>query len=141
MGFILLAGLLMFLITIIRWGLESLRKHKDTAVPQQLKRWARLTASAFALLYLVFIFGITGLFMDLEPVFAVPKIFFHSMGWQARLLPLANLLPVLAAAMLVFAILAWLKSQWKLSQRLAYTMLTILAGLNLWLLYYWNLLF
>src|SRR5690606_14477692 len=73
---LLLVGLLLFVGTLISWliaFLGNLRKRE----PQPLGgRLARLTAVLFGLLFLLFILGFLVVFLDLDPAFGVPRIFF-----------------------------------------------------------------
>lgn len=47
---------------------------------------------------------------------------------------------ILALALPVFAVLAWLKGWWKNSTRVHYTLVTLAVFAGIWWAHYWNLL-
>jgi hypothetical protein len=100
---------------------------------------ARWVAAFFGLLWLVVLLGITSIFMDIVPVFGYPRIIFEAVPLLNALLALSYGLAGLALAILVFAVLAWVRSYWRLGGRIFYTLLALFALLLTWSLAYWNL--
>ena len=138
-----LSGTLLFLGALIAWPIGFFigrRKRPATArstpLPARLARWA---AAIFGLLWLTVLLGITSLFIDILPGFGVPRIIFENPPLLSFLLALSYVLVGLALAILVFAVLAWVRRYWSLGGRIFYSLLALLALLLTWALVYWNL--
>ena len=78
--------------------------------------------------------------MDILPGFGVPRLYFETPPALNFLLALSYVLAGLALAILVFAVLAWLRRYWSLGGRIFYSLLAVMALLLTWVLLYWNLL-
>jgi hypothetical protein len=139
-----LSGSLLFLGALIAWPIGFLvgrRKRPATAQPNPLPaRLARWAAALFGLLWLAILLGITSLFIDSLPGFGVPRIIFETPPLLTFLLALSYVLVGLALAILIFAVLAWLRRYWSLGGRIFYSLLALIALLLSWALVYWNLL-
>jgi CubicO group peptidase (beta-lactamase class C family) len=137
-------GTLLFLGALVVWpiGFFAGRRKRllgsslPTPRPARLARWA---AAFFGLLWLVVLLGITSIFMDIVPVFGQPRIIFEAVPRLNVLLALSYGLAGLALAILVFAVLAWMRSYWRLGGRIFYSILALLALFLTWSLAYWNL--
>ena len=137
-------GTLLFLGALIVWPIGYFagrrKRSMDSSLPipgpARLARWA---AAFFGLLWLVVLLGITSIFMDIVPVFGYPRIIFEAVPRLNVLLALSYGLAGLALAILVFAVLAWVRSYWRLGGRIFYTLLALFALLLTWSLAYWNL--
>ena len=138
-----LSGTLLFLGALIAWLIGFFigrRKRPATAqpipLPARLARWA---AALFGLLWLVILLGITSLFINILPGFGVPRIIFENPPLLSFLLALSYVLVGLTLAILVFAVLVWVRRYWSLGGRIFYSLLALLALLLTWTLVYWNL--
>ena len=140
---VFVVGTLMFLGALVVWpiGFIAGRRKRSlvstpTPRPARLARWA---AALFGLLWLVVLLGITSIFMDIVPVFGIPRIIYEAMPRLNVVLALSYGLAGLALSILVFAVLAWLRSYWRLGGRIFYSLLAFMALLLTWSLAYWNL--
>jgi len=138
-----LSGTLLFLGAVIAWPIGFFAGRRrgrpaspPTPLPARLARWA---AVFFGLLWLVILLGITSIFIDIIPVFGAPRIIFENVPLLNILLSLSYVLGGLALAILVFAVLAWVRRYWSLGGRIFYSLLALLALLLIWWLAYWNL--
>lgn len=139
-----LSGTLLFLGALIAWPIGFFigrRRRTATAqanpLPARLARWV---AALFGLLWLVVLLGITSLFIDILPGFGVPRLIFETPPLLTFLLAVSYVLVGLALAILVFAVLAWVRRYWSLSGRIFYSLLAFMVLLLTWALVYWNLL-
>jgi CubicO group peptidase (beta-lactamase class C family) len=137
------SGTLLFLGALIVWpiGFFTRRRKRSlgsqpTPRPAWLARWA---AALFGILWLVILLGIMSIFIDILPVFGSPRIIFETVPLLNILLSLSYVLGGLALAILVFAVLAWVRRYWSLGGRIFYSMLALVALLLTWSLAYWNL--
>jgi len=139
-----LTGTLLFLGAIVAWPISFFigrRKRSDAAQATPLSaRLAHWAAALFGLLLLLSMLGFTSFFMDILPGFGVPKLYFETPPVLNFLLALSYVLAGLALAILVFAVLAWLRRYWSLGGRIFYSLLAVMALLLTWVLLYWNLL-
>ncbi len=138
------SGTLLLLGALIAWpiGFFIGRRRQPpasqpTPLPARLARWA---AALFGLLLLVCLLGFAAIFANILPGFGVPRIWFGTPPLLSILIALSYVLGVLALAMLVFAVLAWVRRYWSLGGRIFYTLLALFALLITWSLVYWNLL-
>ena len=134
---------LMFLGALIAWPIRyfSGRRKQPAAsesspLPARLARWA---AALFGLLLLACLVGFTALFTDILPGFGQLRIIFETPLLLNFLLALSYVLGGLALAILIFAVLAWVRHYWNLGGRIFYSLLAMLAVLLTWSLVYWNL--
>ncbi len=138
---ILVGGAILFLVAIIAWLVDFFRGLRKKDNRTLLARLARLNASLFGGLYLFFIVSFGSIFMDINPAFGVPDVFFEMPANFDLLLFIPVLLAILGILMLGFALIAWNKRFWNGKSRIRYTVLTIFGVTTLWSLYFWNLLF
>jgi len=139
-GLLLSLGLLFFLGALIGWPIayfNSLPRREPQPILARLARWV---AVLFGLLLLIFLFLLGAIISDVLPGFGVPSIFFRNPPLLDVWISLTPILAVLAAAMLVFCVLAWINRYWRPGSRIFYTLLTLLAISLVWALYFWNLL-
>jgi len=139
-----LSSTLLFLAALIAWPISfftrrrrQLPSSQPTPLPSRLARWA---AALFGLLWLGILLGITSIFTDILPGFGFPRIIFETPPILNFLMSISYLVGGLALAMLVFAMLAWVRRYWSLGGRIFYTLLALLALLLTLSLVYWNLL-
>jgi len=133
-------SLFIFLAAVIAYPARGLvRRHYRKAypaavLPSQLgERLALWTGWVLALLSLVFWIVFSLVMSNLNNlVFGLPPA-------VDVLMVIPYILVVLAAGMLVFAVLAWVKRYWTLTGRIFYTLLALAATAHVWFLNYWNL--
>ncbi|MBN2046518.1 MAG: beta-lactamase family protein [Anaerolineaceae bacterium] len=135
-----IGGLLLFLIAVLCWIGDFRRRRADDPQPNTGERLARWSAAAFGVCYTFFVAVLAMQFLNLNPGFGVPQIFLGAPAWFDLFLQFPIILIILALAMLVFCLIAWIKQYWHVRGRLFFTLLTLLALSNLWGLSYWNLL-
>ena len=80
------------------------------------------------------------IFTNILPGYGVPSIWFETPTTLTILLSLSYVLGLLALAILVFAVIAWVKHYWSLGGRVFYSLLAISALAISWSLVYWDLL-
>lgn len=139
-GMLLVGGLLLFLGTLMSWlsaFLGNLRQREPRA---SWARLARLTAALFGLLFLLFILGLLAVFMDIDPAYGVPRVFFTTPPVLNTLLVFPLLMLIAALTMPVFALLAWKNKWWRARGRMHYTLLAVVALALVWVMAYWNFL-
>lgn len=141
-GLLIGSGLLLLLTATLGWAYASIvrliRREKNGASKAAL--FARLCAVFCGLVVLFLLTGLMGMIGAVDPAFGVPRIFFQDTGAMDSLLVLPYLITLAAAGMLVFTILAWLKSFWTRGARIHYTVLTLSVLGVTWTLHYTNLL-
>jgi CubicO group peptidase (beta-lactamase class C family) len=137
---ILLGGAILFLATLVGWGISFGRGLRQKEPRPFLARLARVTGALFGLGWLLFVMTMGTIFSDIDPAYGVPKVFFGDSQLVNMLEGLSPLLLVLGVAMLAFTIVAWWKRLWTLGGRVFYTFSSLWALAILWSLHYWNLL-
>ena len=137
---ILLGGALLFLGALVGWGISFLRGLIRRQPGRTGPRMARLAAALFGLGFLAFIVLFGVMVGNVDPAYGVPSFFFEVPSWFGALARLPVVLALLAAAMLVFALLAWWKRYWTAGGRLFYSLLALFALAAVWSLSYWNFL-
>lgn len=137
---ILFGGALLYLGTLVGWGISFVRGLIRREVRPLPARLARLAAGLFGLAFLGFLVLLGAVFGDVDPAYGVPRIFFDAPDWFGLVANLPNLIGLLGVALLAFAGVVWWKRYWTLAGRLCYTALTAWAWAILWSLSYWNLL-
>lgn len=138
-GLLFIGSLLLFLGTLIGWSIAffaRLRKRQPGALAPRAARWI---AALFGLLFIVFLLMLVGLFTNINPAFGVPAILFETPPGMGVLMALPMIMAVLALAMLVFAVLAWIRCYWGWGGRIHYTLLALSALALIWALSYWNM--
>lgn len=101
---------------------------------------ARLTAILGGLLLFLLIVGIIGIVSDIDPAFNVPRTFFAGDEAFKSILAIPYLIALSTAAIVVFAIVAWLKKYWTALARIHYTLIALSCIGIIWVMFYNNLL-
>ena len=96
------------------------------------ERLARLTAWVFALLATLYIGIMAGVLRDLN------NVIFGAPPFLARLTFVPWLLALLAVAVVVWAVVAWMRGYWTLWGRILYTALALLGAGYVWFLWFWR---
>lgn len=137
---LVVGGILLFLLSAFGWlvAFASCRRQKLPA--PRLATVARWSAVLFGVLLVVIVAMLVGIVGDTHPDYGVPRIFFGAPPALTVLLALPFGLAALALAMVVFAVIAWLKRFWGWFGRLHYSALTATAVAVVWLFWYWKLL-
>jgi hypothetical protein len=137
------SGAVLFLGALVAWPIASIIKRRrslpdaePTPYPARLARWG---AALFGLLLLVSALGVTSAFLNILPGFGVPIVWFEIPPLLNMMLALSYVLAGLAIAMVVFAVLAWVRRYWSPAGRIFYSLLGVMAVLLVWALAYWNL--
>lgn len=131
----------LFLATMITWAVSLTGSLKRREKQSPLASWLpRLAAVLFGLVLLVLMFGMAGTFLDINPAFGVPGIYFGIPESLSVLLVMPVVLGILALVMVIFSILSWTMKYWSAGGRIFYSLLTVLALAVVWGLIYWNLL-
>jgi len=134
----LLLCLLLFLVNVLFWPLRYLVnriKHRDLSGDSRplyvrVAIWLAWGVSALGLF-----FAIAFLITSVGPHIAhgIPPA-------TAKLLLIPIIMSVLIVAMVIFAILAWLRSDGSVGMRVFYTLVTVASVTFIWWLSNWNLL-
>lgn len=139
-----LAGLSLLLLlgSTIGWvagfGRRLLRKQKTHSPGVAIA--ARWTGIVYTLLALAFLVGLGSIVGQVDPAFGVPRIFFEDPPGMEILMILPLLMAITGVAVLLFAVLAWMKGFWRLGVCIHYTLFTASSLALLWVMYFWNLL-
>lgn len=141
-GFILVLNLLLFVTAMGGWVYAAigrmLRKEKSPSNKTALA--ARVCAFILGLLLIVFLVGLFGTLMDIDPAFGVPRIIMEDTGALDSLLILPYIIGAAILGMACFTALAWVKKYWNRAARIHYSLLT-LGSLGLaWIMIFVNLL-
>jgi CubicO group peptidase (beta-lactamase class C family) len=139
-GLLLVCGLLFFFCTTLGWGLSFLSGLRKREPRPLLTRLARLVGVLFGLTFVVFLFGFLAIFVDVDPAFGVPRIFFEMPPSMSFVMALPRIVAGLGVVMLLFCILAWAKRYWTAAGRIHYSLLALTGAALVWVLYYWNFL-
>jgi len=138
--FILVGGLILFLIAMISWIVSffgGLKQHEKRPL---LARLSRLSAGLFGIFFLYFLVNFGSVFADTHPAFGVPRAWFGMPANSDQLFFIPILMAIFGLTTLVFAVINWVKGIWTIKSRLFYTLLTLFALAILWSFYFWNLL-
>jgi hypothetical protein len=139
-GLLIGFGLLLFMVTLMGWGIAALIRPGKNQPSPLLSCLARWTGVLFAVVLIVILTGWVSLLMITDPVFDQPVISFSRPPLFYVLYQLTYILAGLGVLMLIFAGLGWVRHLWNAVRRLHYSLLA-LSGLSLlWELWYWNLL-
>ncbi len=138
--FILVGGAILFLITIIIWIVSFFKGRIQREKRPLLARFSRLSAGLFGFFYLVFLVGFGSVFMDTDPAFGVPRVFFGMPANSELLFIIPKFMAIFGLTTLVFVVLNWIKGFWTIKSRLFYSLLTVFTLAILWSFYFWNLL-
>lgn len=137
---LIVLGTLLFLGTLISWLIALVGNLRKRTPQPRLGRLARLAAALFGLLFLTFLVGFLSAFMDINPAYGIPNVFFTDSPLLDMLMRLPLLLLILGATLPLFTILVWKNGTWRIGSRVHYTLLALFALALLWVLAYWNLL-
>src|SRR5690606_18798662 len=135
-----IGGFLLFLGTLIGWLIAfpvHLRKREAQPLAGRL---ARLVAAVFGLSFLLFILGLLSIFLDIDPAYGVPRIFFTTPPMLNTVMVFPVLMLLAGLTMPIFALLAWRNGWWRLGGRIHYALLAVVALALLWAMVYWNFL-
>ncbi|MFN3331625.1 MAG: serine hydrolase [Caldilinea sp.] len=137
---LVVGGILLFLLSAFGWLVAFVSCWRQKAPSPRLAVVARWSAALFGALLVAILAMLVGIVGDIHPDYGVPRIFFGAPPALTVLLALPFGLAALALAMMVFAVIAWLKRFWSWFGRLHYSALTVTAMAVVWLLWYWKLL-
>ena len=143
---ILLLSSLAFIIgSLVYWGLKAValkirgKKMNGSGVPAESK-WAKRTAVLLGLLTLIFLFGflVEG---EVDPVYQLPAQAYTPpsilTSFMDATVPYAFIL--VAAGVLFFAVMSWVKGYWKPAGRIHYTLFALSSAVLSWMFYFWNI--
>jgi CubicO group peptidase (beta-lactamase class C family) len=141
-GVLLIGGLTLFLLSLLVWlvAYVAMRRRAPDDLPETPARLARWVAVLFVLQALIFLIAFMAIMGDVDPAYGVPGVFFGEAPGLNVVLLLPFGVALLALAMLVMAVLAWIKGYWNRLGRIHYTLLTAAALAWVWFLAFWNLL-
>lgn len=140
----LISSILFILGSVLYWGLKALirrmrkRNIKGSIAPAGAV-WAKRTVSVLGLLTFVFVGGfLSG--GEVDPVYQLPAEAFMPPSALSTLIDavVPHGMVLLALAVLVFTVLAWVKGYWKAAGRIHYTLIAVFSGVLSWLFYFWN---
>ena len=140
-AFIFIGGILLFLITIIAWFISFIKGLKTHDSRKLAGRVGRLIAALFGISLFAFLIAFASIFMDINPAFGVPNIYFSNPPILDSLMQVPKVLAVLAMVMVIFCVLAWIYKYWSKKARIYYHLLTVLALAVVGSMIYWNMLF
>jgi CubicO group peptidase (beta-lactamase class C family) len=139
-GLLVMVGLLFFFCTTLAWGLSFLSGLRKREPRPLMARLARLVGVSFGLVFVAFLIGFMVIFMDIDPAFGVPRLFFGRPPSMEFVMTLPRIAAGLSAALLLFCALAWVKRYWNVAGRVHYSLLALTGVALVWVLYYWNFL-
>jgi CubicO group peptidase (beta-lactamase class C family) len=120
------------MVTVLVGGVGAIVNRRTGRLERTMGReLANWSAGLFALLALIFVAVRLSTLSNPELITGLP-------AWSNLLFWVPWALLGLGAAMALFAISAWVLGWWSLFRRLYYTLITLLAGVLLALLAYWN---
>lgn len=141
-GLFLGSGLILLITAALGWIYASLgRLHRrENGLEPKSALAARLTVILDGLLLFILFTGIIGIVSDIDPAFNVPRAFFAGDEAFKSLLVIPYLITLSTAAIVVFAIVSWLKKYWTVGARIHYTLIAISCIGIIWVMFYYNLL-
>ena len=130
----------MLISTLIFWPLGALIRQLRKQSAQKPVSWGAVAARLWAAL----VAGMTVLFLlrDFGVLYGgtLPQFVWGITPDMIESLQSMYLPVMLALALPIFAILAWVKGWWKVSMRVYYTFVTLAVFAGIWWVNYWNLL-
>ena len=141
-GLFLGGGFILLITAALGWIYSSsgrLRRRENGLAPKGALA-ARLTVILDGLLLFILFTGIIGIVSDIVPAFNVPRAFFAGDEAFKSLLVIPYLIALSTAAIVVFAIVSWLKKYWSVGARIHYTLIAISCIGIIWVMFYYNLL-
>jgi CubicO group peptidase (beta-lactamase class C family) len=133
---------LLFLGAMIVWPIKYVYGRLRGTATQRASlsaRAARWTAALFGLLLIATSVAMVVVFTDILPGFGVARVVFGMTPVLRVALLLSWVAGVLALAILVLAVLAWVRRTWTPAGRIFYSLLALSALLLTWSLAYWDL--
>ncbi len=141
-GLLIGGSLLLFFSAAVGWIYASVgrlyRRESGRAPKGALA--ARLTVVLCGLFLFILFAGIIGIVSDIDPAFNVPRAFFAGDEAFKSLLFIPYLIALSTAAIVVFAIVAWLKKYWTVGARIHYTLIALSCFGMIWIMLYYNFL-
>lgn len=141
----LLSSLAFITGSLLFWGIKALAvkirgRKAQSADASSGSKWAKRAAISLGMLTLVFLFSFLAE-GEVDPVYRLPAQAYTTPSTLSVVLdatvPYAIVL--LAAGVLIFAVLSWVKGYWKLAGRIHYTVFALFSGGFSWMFYYWNI--
>jgi len=130
----------MLISTIIFWPLGTLIRKLRKQTVQKPVSWVAIAAR----LWIALVSGMLVLFLlrDFGVLYGgtLPKFVWGITPDMIESLQSMYLPAMLALALPIFTILAWVKGWWKVSMRVYYTLVTLAIFAGIWWAHYWNLL-
>ncbi|HLA06443.1 MAG TPA: serine hydrolase domain-containing protein [Anaerolineales bacterium] len=133
----------MLLSTCITWPLGALIR-KLRKQPTQKVSWgavvARLWITLVGGMLALFLFRAIGVLYSIGSIAGMPNFVWGINNDIVESLNSLYLPAMLALALPIFTVLAWVKGWWKISTRVYYTLVTLAVFAGIWWAHYWNLL-
>ena len=133
----------MLVSTCIPWPLGALIR-KLRKQPIRKVSWgavgARLWITLVGGMLALFLLRAIGMLYSVGAIAGMPNLFWGVNDIIVESLDSLKLPVMLALALPVFTVLAWVKGWWKISTRVYYTLVTLAVFAGIWWAYYWNLL-
>jgi len=133
----------MLLSTCLFWPLGAIIR-KLRKQPTRKVSWgaviARLWATLVGGMLALFLFRAIGVLYSVGSIAGMPNFVWGINNDIVESLNSLYLPAMLALALPIFTVLAWVKGWWKISMRALYTLVTLAVFAGLWWAYYWNLL-
>jgi CubicO group peptidase (beta-lactamase class C family) len=126
---LLVLGVLAFVARLIR----AFRLRKQAGERSPLTRWNHRLANAVSVLNLVFVAGLLMMAPRIVETYLFPDSIY-------ALLALPVISAVLTLGLVVLAVMAWIRADGKLKNRIYSTVFSVIAVGFIWFLNYWNLL-
>jgi len=128
----LLVCLFFLLVNVFFWPVRFLKRKRATgesvSSTTRLAIWVTWGETALGLVFVI-VFGIT---------FVGPQLAFGPPPAGVLLIP--PIMTVLTIAMVILAIVTWVRPEWRLGMRIYYALMTVASVAFIWWLYDWNLL-
>ena len=130
--------------TLIIWPLSAMIRKLRKQTASENNHWvsvvARLWAAVVGGMLALFVFRAIGVLYAIDAVAGQTNFLWGVNNEMVNALNSVYLPAILALALPVFTVLAWVKGWWKLSTRVHYTLVTLAVFAGIWWAHYWNLL-
>jgi CubicO group peptidase (beta-lactamase class C family) len=134
----------MLISTFVMWPLSALIRKWRKLENQNPMPWgaafARIWAAITCGMFAMFTLRAIGVLYAIDAVSGMPNFVWGISPEMVASLNSIYLPALLALALPIFTLLAWLKGWWKTSTRVYYTFVTLGVFAGLWWTHYWNLL-
>ncbi|MCW3490700.1 serine hydrolase domain-containing protein [Dethiobacter alkaliphilus] len=143
--FLMLLSSALFIIgSLFYWGIKALvvkirKKNVQGVELQNGSIWAKRIAIFQGLLTLIFVGGfLAG--SEPDPVYGLPAAAYTPPSTLTSLIDLIvpYAIVLVTLAVLTFAVIAWIKGNWKLAGRIHYTFFALFSAALSWIFYFWN---